>query len=142
MTANLTTTFDLYKQNAQLPLVQVQLNVDYDPISNTATLNKLILQCYLNNATLDVTFLAKRSLFGPIVEETMNNTNWRKLHQEEIINEHNRQERIEDNIKHGIAVGEPKAKFPFDDPHDHEGHKFQEMDREEERINDYYENSI
>ena len=138
--ANLTTTFDLYKQNSPMPLVQVKLNVEYDPISNKATVNKLVLQCHINKAELDVTFLAKRDLFGPIVEETNLKTDWRKLHQQELIHEHNRIERINDNLKHNITEGSTKTFIPYIDPHDHEGQKFQEMEREDERINDYFEN--
>lgn len=138
--ANLTTTFDLYKQNSPMPLVQVKLNVEYDPISNKATVNKLVLQCHINKAELDVTFLAKRDLFGPIVEETILKTDWRKLHQQELIHKHNRIERIQDNLKHNITQGSIKTFIPNIDPHDHEGHQFAQMEREEERINDYFEN--
>lgn len=108
---NLTTTFELYKENSTIPMVQVQINVDYDPLTNTATLNKLLLKCSANKATLDVTFLSKRDLFGPMVQDTIASTDWRGMYQASVAVEINLQQRLDDNAKHGIAISEPNPHY-------------------------------
>lgn len=128
--AKLNHVFDLYKQNAHTPLVQVQMNVEFNPQTKEAKAIGLALYCHITKSFIDITPMMDKLFFKGIISQEIAITDWCEVHKAHLYAEIALQERIKDNQACGIA----DESFVYGDFKSFENEKFmQEVNHHFER---------
>lgn len=102
--ANLTHIFELHKEKAELPLVQVQIGVEYDPESKQVTPVSLNLYCHVTRSFMNMTPVMDKLFFQGIIAQEIAIVDWDDRYIEHQQIEARHMARIADSEVHSIGT--------------------------------------
>lgn len=101
----LTHFFELTKTNSDVPFIQMQMMVEFNPAIGIATAKTFMMYSHISAVMMDFTELMDRGFFKGIIENELAITDWKAKFLAQLHTENNLRQRIQDNLFHGIGDG-------------------------------------
>lgn len=131
-TAKLTHIFELHKEKAELPLVQVQIGVEFDPKTKQVNPVSLHFYCHVTRSFMNMTPVMDKLFFRGIIAQEIAVFDWDDRYIEHQQIEARAMDRIKDSDDHGIGT----ETFIYGDQ------RLAEIDRENRLINNHFQQQL